>query len=239
MSSPGSIHVPASSTSANSQRAGAVITSLALPTSSTFSFTAPYPASLAQPPKVSSTSASTPTSPSSLKQQRRTSLALPSSPRQFNAWSFRDDTTLQMGNGVTGLSGSSAQIPEKKGKIRRISDYGDFGRAGESVSASFVLTSRPTDSVSNSVPPPPTGSASSPGEVNDGPSLKSGMGSATPTLSNDPPKKPRKKWSMEETQMLVTGCNKVSCTPCLAVADYDQAPLAGSFYPINLVIRIS
>ena len=32
---------------------------------------------------------------------------------------------------------------------------------------------------------------------------------ATPTIPDKPEKKPRKKWTMEETQMLVSGCNKV------------------------------
>ena len=32
-------------------------------------------------------------------------------------------------------------------------------------------------------------------------------------LSDKPEKKPRKKWTMEETQMLVAGCNKVRIDP--------------------------
>ncbi|EMD35191.1 hypothetical protein CERSUDRAFT_116659 [Gelatoporia subvermispora B] len=111
-----------------------------LPSTSTFSFTAPFPTS------------STPASSSSLK-QRRVSLALPSSPRLFPAWSFRDDT----GVGVHSSADSATGVPEKKGKMRKIAASSDH-----------------TD--------------------------------------DDPPfqmeKKQRKKWTQEETQMLVAGCNK-------------------------------
>ncbi|GBE87059.1 hypothetical protein SCP_1003060 [Sparassis crispa] len=110
-----------------------------LPTSSTFSFTAPFPTSQA------SSSGASP----SLK-QRRVSLALPSSPRQFPAWSFRDDTGL----GVH----TAESVPEKKGKMRRIDNGAD---RGEDEPAPLPME-----------------------------------------------KKQRKKWSMEETQMLVAGCNK-------------------------------
>ncbi|KAI0739307.1 cytochrome P450 [Irpex lacteus] len=58
--------------------------------------------------------------PASLKQQRRVSLALPSSPRQFPAWSFRDDTSVGVG-----VSSPPALVPEKKGKIRRIASDND------------------------------------------------------------------------------------------------------------------
>ena len=108
--------------------------------SSTFSFTAPFPTSPAS-------------SSAQLKPQRRVSLALPSSPRVFPAWSFRDDT---------GLGVHSADVEEdvKRGKMRRID---------------------PDEPV--------------PGDHS--------------LLSDKPEKKPRKKWTMEETQMLVAGCNKV------------------------------
>ena len=56
-----------------------------LPSTSTFSFTAPFQ----QPQDPSCSVSLTPH-----KQQRRVSLALPSSPRQFPAWSFRDDTSV-------------------------------------------------------------------------------------------------------------------------------------------------
>ncbi|KAH9916411.1 uncharacterized protein BXZ73DRAFT_105849 [Epithele typhae] len=102
------------------------------PYSSTFSFTHPYP-----PPSAASTSAAA----ASSKPQRRVSLALPSSPRVFPAWSFRDDT------GVGVHSGDADE---------------DDARAHP--------------------------------------------GAAVP--SDKPEKKARKKWTMEETQMLVAGCNK-------------------------------
>lgn len=113
-----------------------------LPASSTFSFKAPFPAS-------SSSSSSTPASP--LK-HRRVSLALPSSPRVVQAWSFRDDTGIDSSSGG---GGSNLALPEKKGKMRKIA----------------------------------------------------------PTAEDEDPttfqeKKPRKKWSAEETQMLVDGCNR-------------------------------
>ena len=73
---------------------------MTVPSSSTFSFTAPYP-------PTSSTSAT-----GTIK-QRRVSLALASSPKVFPAWSFRDDT---------GLGVHSADVEEdvKRGKMRRI-----------------------------------------------------------------------------------------------------------------------
>ncbi|GJE89123.1 SANT/Myb domain-containing protein [Phanerochaete sordida] len=177
---------------------------LALPATSTFSFTAPYPASVSQPPLRPPTklpvSASTPTSPSSVKGQRRVSLALPSSPRQFPAWSFRDDTTLRVGNSSNDGAGA-ALLPEKKGKIRRIADDADAS-ASESVSALFSLTS--LQHTASTVPPPPTGSSTA---AEAGSSNPRSSSYPSPS-SSEPPKKTRKKWTAEETQMLVTGCNK-------------------------------
>ena len=133
------------------------------PSTSTFSFTAPYP------PSASSSS-----TPSSLKQQRRVSLALPSSPRQFPAWSFRDDTSVGVG-----VTSSPVLVPEKKGKIRRIaSDNDDVDEAFFNASIA-------------------------------GPSFLASQGPSNSSTPAEPPKKPRKKWTAEETQMLVDGCNKV------------------------------
>ncbi|KAI0334190.1 hypothetical protein GY45DRAFT_1334399 [Cubamyces sp. BRFM 1775] len=122
-----------------------------LPSSSTFSFTAPFP-----------------TSPS-LAKQRRVSLALPSSPRIFPAWSFRDDTGLGVHSADAPTDASSATTaPEKRGKMRRIAADEPSRTDGE-----------PSSSAQSPQPQPPP-----------------------------PEKKPRKKWTMEETQMLVAGCNK-------------------------------
>ncbi|KAG2742705.1 hypothetical protein P692DRAFT_20879037 [Suillus brevipes Sb2] len=114
------------------------------PSTVTFSFTAPFPA-------VSSSISSTSSTSSALK-QRRVSLALPSSPRLVPAWNFRDDTGL-----TSHVAETSAPMPERKGKMRKIAGDGDYR---ESVGA-FIIQQ----------------------------------------------KKPRKKWSEEETQMLVEGCN--------------------------------
>ena len=73
--------------------------SMTVPSSSTFSFTAPYP----------------PTSSTGTIKQRRVSLALASSPKVFPAWSFRDDTTID-----SHVTSGSSLVPEKKGKMRRI-----------------------------------------------------------------------------------------------------------------------
>ncbi|KZT00243.1 uncharacterized protein LAESUDRAFT_732459 [Laetiporus sulphureus 93-53] len=82
-----------------------------LPSTSTFSFIAPFPSST-----ECSSASSTP-----LK-QRRVSLALPDSPRLFSAWKFRDDTGL----GVHSSSSESSSLaPEKRGKMRRIDDNND------------------------------------------------------------------------------------------------------------------
>ncbi|KAI0078424.1 hypothetical protein K474DRAFT_1660443, partial [Panus rudis PR-1116 ss-1] len=135
-----------------------------LPSSSTFSFIAPYP-----PPASSSAIL---TSPQSSKQQRRVSLALPSSPRLFPAWSFRDDTSV-------GVNANTELSPEKKGKMRRI-DCVEGQTPFQQTSSTSTLVPQsmpnPFDSHSHSQP--------------------------------IPEKKPRKKWSEEETQMLVKGCNK-------------------------------
>lgn len=135
-----------------------------LPPTSAFSFTAPFP-----PPS------STLTNSQSSKQQRRVSLALPSSPRLFPAWSFRDDTSVGVG-----VSGGSEQ--EKRGKMRRVESE-DGQSSAQIASTSTIIQTQP-----------------------------------------QPEKKQRKKWSEEETQMLVKGCNKV-CTPILftsAVTDVDM-----------------
>jgi len=111
-----------------------------LPSSSTFSFSAPFPL----PKPASASSAPQP-------KQRRVSLALPSSPRLFPAFHFRDDT----GVGVHSGESSSSLGPEKKGKMRRI----ETDRLEEEI----VQMSGPSE------------------------------------------KKMRKKWTTEETQMLVDG----------------------------------
>lgn len=107
-----------------------------LPSASTFSFTAPFP-----------------TQTGTIK-QRRVSLALPSSPRAFPAWDFRDDTGID-----SHVSSSPDIMREKKGKMRRL------------------------DSAELKIPEP---------------------------VIHHGEKKQRKKWTEEETQMLVDGCNKVS-----------------------------
>ncbi|KAK0216545.1 hypothetical protein EDD85DRAFT_435798 [Armillaria nabsnona] len=112
-------------------------TTSSLPSTAEFSFKAPFPAS------------STSTFHASPLKHRRTSLALPSSPKLVPAFSFRDDTGLESHVAETCL------VPEKRGKLRRISadaENDDWPQATE--------------------------------------------------------KKLRKKWSAEETQMLVDGCNK-------------------------------
>lgn len=88
---------------------------LQLPSASTFSFKAPFPA----PPSslTISTSVSTPSSP--LK-QRRVSLALSSSPRVVPAWSFRDDTEIE-----SHIAETSCLVPEKRGKMRKIAANAD------------------------------------------------------------------------------------------------------------------
>lgn len=79
------------------------------PSTSTFSFTAPLPAT------------------SHLK-QRRVSLATPSSPRLVPAWDFRDDTGLYtQPQPAAGSSGPA----EKKGKMRRIMNDDGDGDLGE------------------------------------------------------------------------------------------------------------
>lgn len=109
---------------------------MALPASSSFSFTAPFPLPSSGPQPG--------------MKQRRVSLALPSSPKVFPAWSFRDDTSID-----SHVASNSPLAPEKKGKTKK------------SVSEEKSL-------------PQPTAE-----------------------------KRQRKKWTEEETQMLVSGCNIV------------------------------
>lgn len=82
-----------------------------VPSTSTFSFKAPFPAS-----------SSSFTAASPLK-QRRVSLALPSSPRVVQAWNFRDDTDLDSHVPETEASGL---VPAKRGKMRKIADGEPF-----------------------------------------------------------------------------------------------------------------
>jgi hypothetical protein len=92
-------------------------TSLA-PSTSTFSFKAPFPAS------SSSSSAHGAVTASALK-HRRVSLASQSSPRVVQAWSFRDDTGLDSQAASSSTNGQL--VPEKKGKMRKI----DLSQVGD------------------------------------------------------------------------------------------------------------
>ena len=81
-----------------------------LPSSSTFSFKAPFPVS--SPPSAAAVSA--------LK-HRRVSLASPSSPRLVQPWSFRDEMGLHVQPPAASSSPpAAAAVPEKKGKIRKL-----------------------------------------------------------------------------------------------------------------------
>lgn len=86
--------------------------------------------------------------------QRRVSLALPSSPKVTDGWSFRDDTRIDASTGASDSSTSG------KDKMRRAS-----------VAEDAKLADRAAITV--------------------------------------PEKRQRKKWTEEETQMLVNGCNIV------------------------------
>ncbi|KAK7435140.1 hypothetical protein VKT23_019832 [Stygiomarasmius scandens] len=84
-----------------------------LPSSSTFSFKAPFPAT---------SSSSTP------QKQRRISLAVASSPRQVPVWNFRDDTGLTTSNNP-----EACLVPEKSGKLRKITTDADDEDGGGGV----------------------------------------------------------------------------------------------------------
>ncbi|KAJ3486523.1 hypothetical protein NLI96_g4186 [Meripilus lineatus] len=164
--------------------------------SSTFSFTSPYhpiDTSAATTPSSSSSPCTPLLTASALtaKALRRVSLALPSSPRVFPAWSFRDDTSVGSNtqiNSGSGIQGSVEDGERKALKLRRVAmDDNDLGRAMPMVlqQRSAVVSATATSAMARQggnpsppLPPPPT------------------------------EKKQRKKWTMEETQMLVSGCNK-------------------------------
>ncbi|KAJ6491421.1 hypothetical protein C8R47DRAFT_976842, partial [Mycena vitilis] len=135
-----------------------------LPASSTFSFKAPLPPSQAHTQAHASGSTVSPPATATVGQkQRRTSLALPSSPRVVPAWNFRDDTTVPYADAA------------RKGKVRRIDtsahDDGDEGEGEE--------------------------------DDREREKVEDGVGSGSPEKE----KKVRRKWTAEETQMLVDGCN--------------------------------
>ncbi|KIP06911.1 hypothetical protein PHLGIDRAFT_35738 [Phlebiopsis gigantea 11061_1 CR5-6] len=198
MSSATPVPVPGPSTiSTHAQRPA--VSPVVLPGSSSFSFTAPYPASVSQPSKLSSTSLSTPTSPYSLKQQRRVSLALPGSPRPYTTWPFRDDTKLKTGNST----GEPLAALAARG---RIMDDVALHLAGTSASTAFTFTPSSLSTPHNFVSPL-TLNSGAPTEASGG-SAPTKSSKLPPTSGGDPPKKTRKKWSMDETQMLVNGCNK-------------------------------
>jgi hypothetical protein len=163
-----------------------------------FSFRAPLPPSASA---SSSTSASTSTSfnnnnPSitsgasaasqapetapAAGKQRRVSLALPSSPRVVPAWHFRDDTSVPYAEPDPADSAAG-----RKGKVRRIElEPDDDADAGE-------LEGGERDA--------------SPSAGVDKTEKGEKQEAGTPTG-----KKPRRKWTPAETQMLVDGCNIVS-----------------------------
>ncbi|KAJ7875493.1 hypothetical protein B0H14DRAFT_2343175 [Mycena olivaceomarginata] len=115
--------------------------------------------------------------------QRRVSLALPSSPRVVPAWHFRDDTSVPYADPDPADSASAAG---RKGKVCRIAlEPDDDADAGE-------LEGGERDAS-------PCAGAGGPG-VDKGEKQEPGTG--TPTG-----KKPRRKWTPAETQMLVDGCN--------------------------------
>ncbi|EIM84329.1 uncharacterized protein STEHIDRAFT_148425, partial [Stereum hirsutum FP-91666 SS1] len=194
-----------------------------LPTSATFSFTAPFPppssthapphSSAHVPPSSSSSSVSAPPTattttttattatmtatggtgtvsrPSTTK-QRRVSLALPSSPRQVQPWTFRDDTSVFESTSATGTKADAVAgreqreraeslVMERKGKVRKL----ESGEGSKAADAERL-----------------TG-----GAVNVGTGV---AGSGSGSVGTGAEKKMRKKWTMEETQMLVEGCNR-------------------------------
>ena len=86
---------------------------MGLPSTSTFSFTAPFPTT-------------TTAGPQGTLKQRRVSLALPQSPKLVPTWSFRDDTAVE-----SHAISSSPLVPEKRGKMRKVaSDEHKHGAAG-------------------------------------------------------------------------------------------------------------
>ena len=89
------------------------------PSTSTFSFKAPFPRS------SSSSSSSHGVVTASALKHRRVSLASQSSPRVVQAWSFRDDTGLD--SQATSTSTNCQLVPEKKGKMRKI----DLSQVGD------------------------------------------------------------------------------------------------------------
>ncbi|KAL0952900.1 hypothetical protein HGRIS_007118 [Hohenbuehelia grisea] len=167
-------HSPASAGSNSMPTAVATMTpaQLHLPSSSTFSFKAPFPPSAGH------------------VKQRRVSMALPSSPKLISsaAWDFRDDTSLNAHrtatpvfssgkvtpNGNAGGHGydtdTDALTPARRGKMRRIASDADDEPSGSSSRRSAV-----------------------------------GVDIAGLAISE---KKPRKRWTDDETQMLVRGCQK-------------------------------
>ncbi|KAF8654752.1 hypothetical protein AX16_003407 [Volvariella volvacea WC 439] len=181
---------PTNPTSTASQRAH-------LPSNSVFSFKAPpYPASssaltssTASPSTTTTTLPSSMSTPSSPLKQRRVSLAyvdssapLTAPHRSGLAWSFRDDTGIE-----SHVAETDCLVPERRGKLRKIMLNGledsrvlsdGLGLTGDSFGSMATALSIQPQIIQH------------------------------PPISVLPEKKQRKKWSAEETQMLVEGCNR-------------------------------
>lgn len=158
---------------------------------SAFSFATPYPPSVATAAQAATaaisanatgTSAmSSQASNAATLKQRRVSLALPNSPRLFSTWNFRDDTTIDAHGASSGSSFAAPSQPASQNKDKSSDKDKDKDKKGKMRKAS------------------PTANADA-GEETRTADKQSGAA---------PEKRQRKKWTEEETQMLVTGCNIV------------------------------
>jgi hypothetical protein len=148
---------------------------------SAFTFKEPYPpAEPAAGPKTPvASAAASGAGGSGTLKQRRVSLAVPPSARVVPLWTFRDDTTVEK---------HVAETP---------------------TTATLTATSMHDMMGSTSMGPPPVPLTMSPRQAYDIEEDMKPLSGLSSDLFGRPEKKVRKKWTMEETQMLVDGCNKV------------------------------
>ncbi|PPQ82777.1 hypothetical protein CVT25_009272 [Psilocybe cyanescens] len=164
-----------------------------LPSSSTFSFKAPFP--------VSPASAAHATA---LK-HRRVSLASPSSPRIVKPWSFRDEMGLQLQASEDAAAATTATATTATTTTSPLTLT-----TTSSTSPSTTTTTEPPTTPPVDTRPEKKGKMrkidTSQNSDDSATAAAAAAAHAHGPLSAE--KKPRKKWSSEETQMLVDGCNK-------------------------------
>lgn len=117
-----------------------------------------------------------------------------------------------------GLSSySNSPLPPTSNNAAAASESGVYTRRRRA--ATVTTRTRAKDFVAPADPSPPLPVPATPTSVNASASSSSSQLTPVEVTSNGPPtskpRKPRKRWTMEETQALVDGCNKVRGERCI------------------------